>query len=192
MNRSTPGLPVHLQLLESTQTHVHWVGDAVQPSHPLLSPSPPSFNLFQHQGLFKWVSVCIRWPKYWSFSFSISPCKEHSGLISFRIGWLDLLAIQGTLRSLHHHSSKSINSSKAPGGATGKESACHCRRCKRRRFDPWVEKIAWSRKWQTSPVFLPGESHGQRGLEGYSPWGHKESDITEHTLNTWGRRSGIF
>ena len=105
MNRSTPGLPVHHQLLESTQTHVHWVGGAIQPSHPLSSPSPPALNLSQHQGLFNWVS--IRWPKYWSFSFNYSPSNEHSGLISFRMYWLDLLAVQGTLKSLlQHHSSK--------------------------------------------------------------------------------------
>ena len=80
-----------------------WVGDAIQPSHLLSSRSPPAFNLSQHQGLFQWV----RWPKYWSFSFSISPFNKYSGLISFRMDWLDLLAVQGTLKSLlQHHSSK--------------------------------------------------------------------------------------
>ena len=79
----------------------------IQPSHPLSSPSPPAFNLSQHHGLFQWVSSCIRWPKYWNLSFSISPSNEYSGLISFRMDWLDLLAVQGTLRSfLQHHSSK--------------------------------------------------------------------------------------
>ena len=93
--------------LESTQTHVHWVGDVIQPSHPLLSPSPPAFNLSQHQGLFKWVSSLHQWPKYWSFNFNISPSNEHPGLISIRMDWLDLLAVQGTLKSLlQHHSSK--------------------------------------------------------------------------------------
>ena len=107
MDCSTPGFPVHHQLLELTQTHVHWVSDAVQPSHPLSFPSPPAFNLSQHQGLFKWSVLCIRWPKYWSFSFSISPSNEYSGLISFRMHWLDLLAVQGTLKSLlQQHSSK--------------------------------------------------------------------------------------
>ena len=102
---STPGFPVHHQLLELTQTHVHRVGDAIQPSHPLLSPSPPAFNLSQHQSLFNESVLRIRWPKYWSFS--ISPSKEYSGLISFRMDWLELLAIQGTLKSLlQHHSSK--------------------------------------------------------------------------------------
>ena len=90
------------------QTHVHWVSDAIQPSHPLLSPFPPAFNLSQHQGLFQYESVLhIRWPKYWGFSISISPSSEYSGLISFRMDWLDLLAVQGTLKSLlQHHSSK--------------------------------------------------------------------------------------
>ena len=160
MNRSTPGLPVHHQLPESTQTHVHCVGDAIQPPHPLLSPSPPALNLSQHQfssvqllsrvRLFEtpWIAACqaslsitnsqsslkltsiksvmpsshltlchpffflppippsirvfsnestlrMRWPKYWSFSFSIIPSKEHPGPISFRMDWLDLLAVQG-------------------------------------------------------------------------------------------------
>ena len=110
MNRSMPGLPVHRQLPEFTQTYVHRVGDAIQPSHLLLSPSPPTFNVSQHQGPFKESVLCIRWPKYWSFSFSISPSNEYSGLISFRMDWLDLLAVQGTLKSLlqHHNSKASI------------------------------------------------------------------------------------
>ena len=103
MNRSTPGLPVHYQLPEFTQTQVHRVSDAIQPFHPLflLPPIPPSIRVFSNES-----TLCIRWPKYWSFSFSISPSKEHPGLI-FRIDWLDLLAVQGTLKSLlQHHSSK--------------------------------------------------------------------------------------
>ena len=107
MDYSTPGFPVHHQLLEPTQTHVHRVGDAIQPSHPLLSPSPPAYTLSQHQGISNESVLCIRWPKYWSFSFSISPTNVYSGLISFRMDWLDLLAVQGTLKSLlQHHSSK--------------------------------------------------------------------------------------
>ena len=86
VNRSTPGLPVHHQLLEFTQTHVHRVGDAIPPSHPLLSPSP-ALNPSQHQGLFKWVTLCMKWPKYWSFSFSISPSNEHPGLISVLVNY---------------------------------------------------------------------------------------------------------
>ena len=103
----TPGFPVHHQLPELTETHVHWVSDAIQPSHPLSSPSPPAFNLSQHQSLSNESLLRIRWPKYWSFSFSISPSNEYSGLISFRMDWFDLLEIQGTLKSLlQHHSSK--------------------------------------------------------------------------------------
>ena len=105
MGCSTPGFPVHHQLPELTQTDIHWIDDASQPSHPLLSPSPPAFNLIR---VFSNESVlCIKWPNYWSFSFSISPSSEYSGLISFRIDWFDLLAVQGTLKSfLQHHSSK--------------------------------------------------------------------------------------
>ena len=108
MDCSTPSLPVHHQLLESTQTHVHWVGDAIQPSHPLFCPLLLLPSIFTSIRDFSNESVlCIRWPKYWSFSFSISPSNEYSGLISFIMDWLDLLAVQGTLKSLHqHHRSK--------------------------------------------------------------------------------------
>ena len=107
MNRSTPGLPVHHQLLEFTQIHVHRVG---MPSthlilcHPLLllPPIPHSIRVFSNES-----TLCMRWPEYWSFSFSIIPSKKIAGLISFRMDWLDLLAVQGTLKSLfQHHSSK--------------------------------------------------------------------------------------
>ena len=107
MDCSTPGLPVYHQLPELAQTHVHQVGNTIQLSHPLSSPSPPAFNLSQHQGLFPESVLCMRWPKDWSSSFNISPSNEHPGLISFRMDWLDLLAVQGTLKSLlQHHSSK--------------------------------------------------------------------------------------
>ena len=101
-----PGFPVHHQLLEPTQTHVHRVSDAIQLSHPhplIRLPSIfPSIRVFSNESVLR-----IRWPKYWSFSFSISPSNEYSGLMSFRIDWLDLLAVQGTLKSLlQHHSSK--------------------------------------------------------------------------------------
>ena len=101
-------LPVHHQLLELTQTQIHRVGDAIQPSHPLSSPSPPAFNLSQLMLVFSKESVLhIRWPEYWSFSFSISPSNKYSGLISFRMDWFDLLVVQGTLKSLlQYHSSK--------------------------------------------------------------------------------------
>ena len=104
---STPGFPVHHQLLEFTQTHVHWVGDAIQPSHPLSSTSPPAFNLSSIRVFSSESVLHIRWPKYWSFSFNISPSSEYSRLLSFRMDWLDLLAVQGALKSLlQHHSSK--------------------------------------------------------------------------------------
>ena len=110
MNRSMPGLPVHHKLPELTQTHGHRVSDAIQPSHHLSSTSPPAPNSSQHQGLSSKLAFCIRWPKYWSFSFSISPSNEYSGLISFRIDWFNLLAVQGTLQSLlqYHNSKASI------------------------------------------------------------------------------------
>ena len=112
MNRSTPGLPVHHQLLEFTQTHVHRVSDAIQLPHPLLLPSPPAPNPSQHlekTRLFPNESTLhMRWPRYWSVSFSIIPSKEIPGLNSFRMDWLDLLEVQGTLKSLlQHHTSKS-------------------------------------------------------------------------------------
>ena len=112
MNRSTPGLPVHHQLPEFTQTHIHRVGDAIQPSHPLsslllLPPISPSIRVFSNES-----TLHMRWPKYWSFSFSIIPSKEHPGLISLRMDWLDLPAVQGTLKTLRQHSQfKSFNSS---------------------------------------------------------------------------------
>ena len=103
MDRSTPGLPVHHQLLEFTQTHVHWVSDAIQPSHPLSSPFPPAFNLFSIRVFSIESALRIRWPKYWSFTFNISPSNEHSGLISFRMDWLHLLEVQGALKSPPQH-----------------------------------------------------------------------------------------
>ena len=106
MNHSAPGLPVHHQLPEFTQTHVHQVCDSIQPSHllsfpSLLFPIPPRIRVFSSESTLR-----MRWPKYWSFSFSISLSNEYLGLISFRMDWLDLLAVQGTLKSLlQHHSS---------------------------------------------------------------------------------------
>ena len=106
MDCSTPGLPVHHQLPEFTQTHVHRVGDTIQPSHPrpllLLTSILPSIRVSSNESVRH-----IRWTKYWSFSISSSPYNEYSGLISFRMDWFDLLAVQGTLKSLfQNHSSK--------------------------------------------------------------------------------------
>ena len=110
MDCSTPGFPVHHQLLEPTQTHVHRIGDAIHLilCRPLLLLSSVfSIRVFSNESI-----ICNRWPKYWSFSFSISPSNEYSGLISFRMDWLDLLAVQGTLKSLLPIPQfKSINSS---------------------------------------------------------------------------------
>ena len=107
MDCSTPGFPVHHELPELTQTHVHWVCNAIQPSNPLSFPSPSTIN-FPGIRVLTYESVLpIRWPKYWSFSFRISPSNEYSELISFRMDWLDILAVQGTLSCLlQHHSSK--------------------------------------------------------------------------------------
>ena len=104
---STTGFPVHHQLLEVTQTHVHQVGDAIQPSNPLSSPSPPTFNLSQHQGLFKWVSSSHQVAKVLEFQLQHHSFQWIFRAISFRIDWFDVLAVQGTLKSLlQHHSSK--------------------------------------------------------------------------------------
>ena len=154
MDCSMPGLPVHHQLPEFTQTHVH---ELVMPSNhlilcrPLLLPPSifPGIRVFSNESV-----LPIRWPKYWSFSFSISPSNEYSGLISFRMDWLDLLAVQGTLKSLlQHHSSKASIL--------------------------WCSAFFRRRRWHPTPVLLPGKSHGQRSPVGCSPWGRSESDRTE-------------
>ena len=112
MECSIPGLPAHHQLPELTQTHLHYVSDTMQPSHPLSFPSPPP-SIFPSIRVFLSESALhIRWPKYWSFNFNISPSNEYSALISFRMDWLDLLAVQSTLKSLlQNHSPKASNSS---------------------------------------------------------------------------------
>ena len=110
MNHSTPGLLVHHQLKESTQTHVHWVGDAIQPSHPLSSPSPPTFTLSQHQGLFQWVSSSHQVAKVLEFQLQHQPFQWIFRIVSFRMDWSELLAVQETLKGLpqHHNSKASI------------------------------------------------------------------------------------
>ena len=119
MNRSTPGLPVHHQLPEFTQSHVHRVSDAIQLSHPLssrllLPPIPPSIRVFSNESTLR-----MMWPKYWSFSFSIIPSKEIPGLISFRRDWMDLLAVQGILKSLLQHHSSKASYNPIPGNILG-------------------------------------------------------------------------
>ena len=110
MDHSTPGSPVLHYLPEFAQIHVHWVSDAIEPSHPLPAPSPFNFNLSQHQALFQWVGSSYQVAKVLEFHFRISPSNEYSELISFRIDWFHLLAVQGTLKSLlqHHNSKASI------------------------------------------------------------------------------------
>ena len=158
---------------------------------PLLlqPPMPPSIRVFSNES-----TLPMRWPKYWSFSFSIIPSKQHLGLISFRMDWLYLLAVHGTLKSLlQHHSSKASMLRRSafftvqlshPYMTTGKTIA----------LTRWTFVVSFlsvpkteyfqtmiiiAIKWQPTPVFLPGKSHGQMSLADYSPWGHKESDLTE-------------
>ena len=115
MNCSTPDFPVHHQLPELTQTHVHWVGDAIQPSHPLSSPSPPAFNHSQHQGLFKWVSSSYQVAKILEFQLQHQSLQWTPRTDFLRMDWLDLLAVQGTLKSLlQHHSSNPLG--RCPSG----------------------------------------------------------------------------
>ena len=204
MNRSKPGLPVHHQLPEFTQTHVHQVGDAIQPSHPLSSPSPPAFNL-SHISVFSNESVLrMRWPKFWSFSFSISPSNEYSGLIFFRMDWLDLLAVQGTLKSLLQHHSSKASILQHSASLSEKAMAPHASTLAWK--IPWTQEpgrlqsmgslrvghdwatslslftfVHWRRKWQPTPVFLPGESQGWGSLVGCRLWGRTELDTTEAT-----------
>ena len=138
---------------------------------PLLLPSIfPGIRVLSNE-----LALHLRWPKYWNFSFSISPSNEYSGLISFRMDWFDLLAIQGILKSspvvLLEFSLPSLLSLVT-------QMVNVCLQCRRPRFNPWVRKIPCRREWQPTPVFLPGESLGQSSLAGYSPWGCKESDLT--------------
>ena len=152
MDCSTPGFIVLHCLPEFAQIHVI---ESVMPSNHLIICYPLLLppSVFPSIRVFSSESALgIRWPNYWSFS--ISPSDEYSGLISFRIDWFDL-AVQGTLKSLlqHHNLKASIL---------------------------WCLAFFWKRKWQPTPVFLPGKFHGQRNLVGYSPWGHKESGTTEH------------
>ena len=154
MDCSMPGLPVHHQLPEFTQTHVHWVSDAIQPSHPLSSPSPPAFSLSQHQGLFKWVSSSHQVAKVLELSKEV--LAPHSSTLAWKIPWMEepeKLQSMGSLRVRHDWvTSLSL-----------------------------FTFMCWRREWQPTPVFLPGESQGRGSLVGCGLWGHTESDTTEVT-----------
>ena len=185
MDCSTPGLPVHHQLLEFTQTHVRWVSDTNQPSHPLLLPPSifPSIRVFSNESVLR-----IRWPKYWSFCFNISPSNEYSRLISFGMNWLDLLAVQGTLKSLlQHHSSKasilchSVREMQmkatinyhliaAEGASLVTQTVWNLLAMWETQVQSLSREESCRREWLPTTVFLPGEIHGQRSLVGYSPW----------------------
>ena len=201
MNPSTPGLPVHHQLPESTQTHVHWVGDAIQPSHTLSSPSPPALNLSSIRVFSNESALRIRWPKYWSFSFNINPSNEHPGLISFRMDWLDLLAVQGT--HLQHHSSKAsillcsaffIVQLSHPYMTTGKTMALT-----RRTFVGKVMSLLFNMLSRLVITFLPRHSFFPKTQEVHCPQGASlvlcQSEIssrgTDPTFSPqpWSRKS---
>ena len=150
---NSPSLP-KLMCIESVMPSNHLIL-----YRPLLLPPSifPSISIFSNE-----AALPIRWPKYWSFSFNISPSNEHSGLISFRVDWLDLLVVQGTLKSLlQHHSSKA--------------SILQCSAF----FIAQLSHPYWRRQWHPTPILLPGKSHGRRSLAGYSPRGRKETDTTE-------------
>ena len=146
--------------------------------HPLLllPLNPPSIRVFSNE-----LTLLMRWPKYWSFSFSISPSNEHPGLISFRMDWLNLLAVQGTLKSLlQHHSSKALSSLHSPTLTSIHDHCIYVQMYSHWHFSSHYIYIFFcivyncrGRKWQPTPEFLPGESHGQRSLAGYSLWSHK-------------------
>ena len=224
MDCSTPAFPVHHQVPELIQIHVHWVGDAIRPSHPFQSiiksrslfrfmfieSVMPSNHLILCHPLFLLPSIFpsirvfsnesalhIRRPKDWSFSFSICPSNEYLGLISFRMDWLDLLAVHGTVKNLlQHHSSKAsvfwrsaffIVQLSHPYMTTGKIIALTLWTLFGKvmslslslfLFSPFL----WRRKLQPTSVFLPEKSHGWRSLASYSPWGLKDqtrlSDFT--------------
>ena len=162
MNRSTPGPPVYHQLPEFTQTHAHRVGDAIQSSHPLSSPSPPAPNPSQHQGLFQWVNSLHQVATV--LELQVSPSKEYSELISFRMDWFDLLAVQGTRKSLlqHHTSKASILQCSAffmgqlshPYMTTGKTIALT-----RRTFVGKVMSLLFNMLSRLAIAFLPRSKH---------------------------------
>ena len=213
MHCSTPGFPVHHQLPEPTKKlHwvfiVHWVSDAIQPSHALLSPSPPAFKLPQHQGLFQWVGSLHQVAKVLEFQLkhcneyaSLRPCNEYAGLISYRMDWLDLLAVQGTLKSLlQHHSSKAsilrysaffIVQLSHPYMTAGKTIALT-----RETFVSQVTSLLFNmlsrlfrrRQWHPTPVLLPGKSHGWKAAVNGVTEGRTQLSNFTFTFMHWRRK----
>ena len=183
MDSITQGFPVFRYLLELAQTHVHWVGDTIQPSHPLSLPPPPPLNLSQHQGLFASAGQSIGA----SVSASVLPVNIWCW---FPLGWAGWISLQSKGLS-RVFSNTTVQKHWFFSAQPSLWSNSHirlpwwrrwwsiCLQCGRLRFDPWVRKIPWRRKWQPTPVLLLGKSHGQKSLIGYSPWGRKESHMTE-------------
>ena len=175
MKRSTPGLPVHHQLPEFTQTHVYRVGDAIQPSHPLSSPFPHAPSPSRHHSLFQWVNLHMRWPKHWSFSLSISSSNENPGLgrvpnILPEINnfiFLDPLEVS-TIYNFIIFFRESNWGKDSPGGASGKEPTYQCRR-----HEPWIWSLGQEdpleEGMEPTLAFLPRGLHGKRSLVGYHP-----------------------
>ena len=190
MNCSNPGLPVHHQLPELAQIHVHRVSDTIQTSHPLSSPSPPAFNFSQHQGLSQGVSFSHQVARILQFQ---SQCQSFQWIFitDFLQDWLvgSPCSPRDSQESSPTPQFKSINSLAFSflygptltyiGLPWWLRQSSICLQWRRPGFDPWVRKIPWRRKWQPTPVHLPGKFHGLRRLVGYSPWSLKESDKTE-------------
>ena len=164
MDCSTPGLPVHHQLPEFAQTHVHWVGDAIQPSHPLPLPCSPALSLSQHQSL---TGV----NKSWQYN---APSWTHHPAPTFINSWPILF------------SCSICSPCSLPGFPGGSVVKKICLPVWEMQIRPWIGKIPWRRKWQPTPVFLPGKFHGQRFLAGYSLWGRKSwTRLSNWTTISW-------
>ena len=164
MNCSTPVSSVLHHLMEFAQTHAHWVSDATQPSHPLPPPSV-AFSLSQHQDLSQESALHIQWPKYWSFSYSNSPSNEYSGLVSFRVDWVDLLVVQGTLKSLLQH--PNCKASVLWHSAFFMSQLSHCTWLLEKHnsvnsINSFSHYASWDESFPNPSVFMPGKS--------YPPW----------------------
>ena len=211
MDCSMPGLPVHHQLPEFTQTHVHWVGDAIQPSHPLSSPSPPSFNLSQHQGLFQWVSSSQQVAKVLEFQLQHQSCHWIfrtdclSNFPYFSAGRGSPASPTPALTSFFTLSDSSDQTkTPAPQRDNPRFLSAHlpvlpqsiwalfalyfsCKTMSTERKSDFLTQESdftfthWRRKWQPTPVFLPGESQGWGSLVGCCLWGRTELDTTQAT-----------